>query len=459
MDTRIIGIDLAVTAAHKAIVLDAVSNRFVSPVLSFHTDPAELDQVLSAARAGASPDVRLIAVLEATGVAWYPVSVFLEQHGVEVYRVNGQQVAELRRLYQRHAKSDRIDVRVLPRLYLLCPERLHRLSLPSTDVMTLQRTWREVHRLTRLIAASKQRLLASDQLAWFGLADFLPPYGDAARWVREHWYDPWQVRAAGETVLRAAWQAVAPDPDADLDWIVTLVKKADQVIGVYGDPKRLDYAALQAGVQREQARLAAWEQQARFVRLKIMRPLYRRLHPDRYLETIPGVGQDSAAAYVAFIGDITRFPSLRSFRGWSGLIPFSRQSGQAQAGGLHITQAGPEPIKVTAVLDAQVARLWDPQIAQVYYTQMVIYGKHFLQAICTCATHLLDRVYMVLREQRPYELRDVDGSPVSAAQARAICQERYHVPDEIRRRNNHRVRRARAEQQTEQRTQRQRRDL
>ncbi len=32
MDTRIIGIDLAVTAAHKAIVLDQASNRFVSPL-------------------------------------------------------------------------------------------------------------------------------------------------------------------------------------------------------------------------------------------------------------------------------------------------------------------------------------------------------------------------------------------------------------------------------------------
>jgi hypothetical protein len=30
MQTRIIGIDLAVTAAHKAIVLDQASNRFVS---------------------------------------------------------------------------------------------------------------------------------------------------------------------------------------------------------------------------------------------------------------------------------------------------------------------------------------------------------------------------------------------------------------------------------------------
>jgi hypothetical protein len=62
METRIIGIDLAVTAAHKAIVLDQASNRYVSKLLSFHTDPAQIEQVLHIARAGAATDVRLITV-------------------------------------------------------------------------------------------------------------------------------------------------------------------------------------------------------------------------------------------------------------------------------------------------------------------------------------------------------------------------------------------------------------
>ena len=146
-----------------------------------------------------------------------------------------------------------------------------------------------------------------------------------------------------------------------------------------------------------------------------------------------------------------RFPSLRNFRGWSGLIPFSRQSAGAQARGLRITKAGPDLVKATAFLNAQVARLWDPQIAAVYYNQMMALGKHHLQAVCACATHLLDRVYIVLRENRPYELRDVDGTPVDKHEARRICLEQYHVPDEVRRRNNYRVRRARKEKRLEKR--------
>ena len=92
------GIDLSVRAAHKAVVLDVASNKFVSPGVSFHTDPADMDRLLAIARTGASEDVRLIAVLEATGMAWYPVSAYLSDRGVEVYRVSGQQVAGQRRV-------------------------------------------------------------------------------------------------------------------------------------------------------------------------------------------------------------------------------------------------------------------------------------------------------------------------------------------------------------------------
>jgi transposase len=191
MDTRIIGIDLAVKGAHKAVALDQASNTFVSKLLTFHTDPADLDRILEAARAGASEDVRVIAVLEATGMAWYPVGLYLQRHGVEVYRVNGQQVADLRRVYQRHAKSDRIDARVMARLPLLYPERLHRCHFPSGPQMALQRACREVARLKGQVVASKNRILATDQFAWLGWSDILPPYEAIAFWVRAHYYDPW----------------------------------------------------------------------------------------------------------------------------------------------------------------------------------------------------------------------------------------------------------------------------
>src|SRR3989304_5891512 len=67
------------------------------------------------------------------------------------------------------------------------------------------------------------------------------------------------------------------------------------------------------------------------------------------------------------------------------------------------------------------------------------------QAVCACATHLLDRIWTILKEDRPYELRDVDGTPVTVEQARALIAERYTVPRQVRQRNNQRTRRERVE--------------
>jgi transposase len=453
---RIIGIDLAVTAAHRAIVLDRTTNQFVSPMLSFHTNPADLERLLQDARQGAPADTPLIAILEATNTAWLPIGTYLARHGVEVYRVNGRQTADQRKVYHRHAKSDRIDARILPRLYLTAPERICRLFLPDAPLLELQRACREVDRLSRLISASKNRLVACDQLAWLGLAGILKPYEPPARWLRSHCYDPWQVCQRGVAGMQQAWQASPAYADGeDQSWIADLVAQAQQVVAFYGDPAPLDYPRLQSFVTREQDRLAGWEEQKHSLQLKGVRPLYRELFPQRLLESLCGVGQDSAAVYHAFVGDVKRFPSINAFLGWSGMIPFSSQSGEAQAKGLHITQAGPDLVKRTAFQDASVARLWDPQIAAVYYDQLVHKGKHYLQAICACATHLLTRVFVVLRDDRPLELRDVDGTPVSKERARAICQECYTVPEAVRIQNNHRVRTRRAEQRLEQRTLRQ----
>lgn len=75
--------------------------------------------------------------------------------------------------------------------------------------------------------------------------------------------------------------------------------------------------------------------------------------------------------------------------------------------------------------------------------------------MCTCATHLLDRIWTILKEDRPYELRDVDGTPVTAEQARQIITERYTVTKELRQRNNQRSRRERRERQAEKKLKRQ----
>lgn len=447
---RTIGIDLSAKGEHKAVVVDE-TGRFVSPLLRFRTEPASLTRLLEIAQES-NADGQLQAVMEPTGMAWFPVAVFLIRHSVTVYLVNSQQVADLRKYFKKHAKSDRIDARVLAKLPLVDEEKLHRLELSDARILACQRGCKQLERLMKQRTACQNRLIALDRFAWPGLEEavFSDLFCPAARWFREHWYSPLCVQQAGVDAIRQAWFESGLDPADPGEWIGYLVQLAEQILAIYGEEGAyLDYELLQAEAIREQEYLAFVDEMHHHLLLRTVRPLYRQLHPSRNLETIPGVGQDGATIYISFIGNPQRFGSLRQLRGWSGMVPNSKQSADNQATGLKITQAGPSLIKKFSFLDAESARQSDPQIAAIYYTQMVLHGKHHIQAICTCSTHLLDRVGVILREDRPYQLRDVDGTPITPERARQIIAERYTVPEEVRRHNRKAARRERREARAE----------
>jgi transposase len=450
---RYIGLDLALTTDHKAVVMDERAQT-VTPVLSLGTSAAALEKLFQRSREGAPPDEPLVVVMEPTGMAWFPIAVYCQRHSVKVYLVNSQQVADLRRYYRKHAKSDRIDARVLAKLPIVSPEKLHPLLLLSAPRLACQRGCKELDRLTDLATSIQNRLRAIDRFAWPGLEQILPELiAPLTRWFREQWYDPRRVLAMGAHGLEQAWLETgpqSPEIPASAEWATALIRLAEAVLALYGcEATFLDYAHLQAEVTREQALLAMVEAEHHQLQLKTVRPLYRQLHPSRNLETLYGVGQDGAAVYFSFIGDPQRFPDHPSFRGWSGMIPRSSQSGASEAKGLPISQAGPGLVKKFAFLGAETARQWDPQMAAIYYDQVVHHGKHHTQAVCACATHLLDRIWTILKEDRAYELRDVDGTPVTAEQARQIIAERYVVTPEVRQRNNQHTRRERKERLAE----------
>jgi len=447
---RILGIDLAIIAKHRGILADE-RGRFIGHLVKFRTCQADLERVYAWARQGMASEEMLAVVLEATDIVWYPVAVFFQQRGATVYLVNPRMAADLARFYQRYAKSDRLSAQTLARLPVVNPDSLYPWARLEPAYLALQRGCKELDRLTEQASAIRNRLQSTDHLGWPDLHQrvFAAPFSPAARWFRDHFYDPRRVLEVGASGLRQAWRA-AEVYDGDEDWIEPLLTLAQEVLALYGaEGECLDYQALAEEVQREQRRLANLEADAHFVRLQVTRPRYRRLHPSRNLETIKGVGQDGAAVYVAFVGAPERFATNRAFRSWSGMIPVSDQSGEEEGKGLRITQAGPDLIKKYAFLGAETARQRDPQIAAIYHDQMVNKGKHHTQAVCVCATHLLDRIRVILTEDRPYELQDVDGTPVTPQQAQTIIAEHYTVPEEVRQRNTRRARRERRERKEE----------
>ena len=439
MSTRIIGIDLAVTAAHKAAILDPATNRFVVKQMTFRTSPAELDKLLRRARHGAGDNPEIIVVLEATSLAWHPVSLYLQQHGAKLYRVNGRMTKRMRHVRYPHARSDRLDCQVLATLYNAYPSKLDPLYIPTGEEMTLQRACREFVRYREAITAIDNRLTAYDNWAWHGLTRLIP--ARALDWMRTEWYNPWDVTAAGIATLRSAWLQQPASKNDDCAWFKPWLQRAEALTQLLPSPEAIDYPALVSSTKRALAQRACLSEEQDDLFKTVIAPLYRRLFPDCQLTSLYGVGEQSVVIYMAFIHSIDRFPTVDSFRQWTGMVPASDQSGNTQSKGLGITQAGPNIVKATLFLDAHVARRYDPQLAAIYYKQMVLYGKHYTQAICVVASHLANRIYALLKENRAYELRDLDGEPISSSDARALIEERFLVPAEVRRRTSKNVRR------------------
>ncbi|WP_395152521.1 hypothetical protein [Ilumatobacter sp.] len=93
---------------------------------------------------------------------------------------------------------------------------------------------------------------------------------------------------------------------------------------------------------------------------------------------------------------------------------------------------GTLPRREALFISADHARKIDPTLAQRYHRLMTVEGKHHNSALCHVATVLLTRIAACLRTKQTYELVDVDGTPITETQGRAIVVERYTIPKATR---------------------------
>jgi len=97
-----------------------------------------------------------------------------------------------------------------------------------------------------------------------------------------------------------------------------------------------------------------------------------------------------------------------------------------------MTKAGPAIMKWALCQVSQIGRRYDPQLAWVYYRQMVYHGKNHKQAMGAVMSHIGARILAVLQENKPYELRDIQGRPITWDEARRLILTNYQVPEEIK---------------------------
>jgi transposase len=155
---------------------------------------------------------------------------------------------------------------------------------------------------------------------------------------------------------------------------------------------------------------------------------------DPLLLSVPGMGPRVGPTVRAFMGDATQFAEAAEAQAYVGVNPSNWSSGQTAQPSRAITKEGPAALRLAFYQAANVARTIDPQLAAFYRKLMVERGHCHAKANCAVARKLVARTWATISTGSPYELRDLDGKPVTRRHARELAIS-FAVTEAVRRRS------------------------
>jgi transposase len=293
--------------------------------------------------------VPVLIGMEATGNRQWFVEL-AEDLGHEIWVGDA---AQIRASYVRKQKTDKRDAAHI--LKLVVEGRFPRLWTPDREQRDLRQLVVHRHKLVEI------RSRVKNELQHLSLNKGMQR--KAKLWSQ-----------AGQKLLREL--PLKPWAACRREDLLGLLGMLDQQIG------KLDQAVQQAADQHPQAQL---------------------------LMTQPGVGPNTALAYVLTIGDVSRFPRGKQVASYLGLIPREESSGGRQKLGA-ISKQGNRLLRSLLVEAAQIAVRFDPGFRKQYLHRC--HQKPKAVAKVAAARKLAVRLYWMLRTEKPYpEIVRIESSP------------------------------------------------
>ena len=390
------GIDVA-KRQHVVALLDENGQK-MQPVFAISNDRAGFDRLIQAL-----PGVDTVMVaLEATGHYWLALYDLLTHQGYRVVVLNPLQVAAFRRSGVRKVKNDRSDAVWIGDFVRIANPSPTRQDIPA--LLQLRELSRFRFHLSEQIGDIKRKLLTI-------LDRVFPEYEQLFSSV---------FLQASRALLE---QAVSAQEVAEMDLQELEILLHDASRGRFGREKaqQIHAQAVQSVGVGFLADAAGIEMRCLLAQIELLEQ--QRDQIDAVLETlmsqipqhitsVPGIGPATGAAIVGEIGDISRFDSPEKLVAYAGIDPSVYQTGQFQASEAHMSKRGSPYLRHAVWQAATVAIQHDPEL-QAYYTRKREEGKHHGTALGAVCRKLLGRIYIVLKEQRPYIARPITSCPAT----------------------------------------------
>jgi transposase len=120
------------------------------------------------------------------------------------------------------------------------------------------------------------------------------------------------------------------------------------------------------------------------------------------LESIPGVGRQTATTILAELPSIARLPSAESAAAYCGLSPREFQSGTSVKRRTRLSKAGNARLRKALFLPTQTAVRFNP-LLEGFFDKLVKAGKPKMQAVGACMRKLVMLCYGVLKNRQPFD--------------------------------------------------------
>lgn len=386
-----VGIDIA-KRKHVVFTLDGEGEP-VGKVLRVSNDREGFDVLLAHLNSLETP---VTVGLEATGHYWLALYSALTEAGYEVIVLNPLQVQAYRKSGIRKRKNDRYDAFWIAD-YIRISRRLQSSPAVQPDLVQLRELTRFRASLSQQIGDCKRRII--------GILDRVFPE-----------YETLFSNVFIQTSRQLLAEALTPEEFEafDLSELSQLLRqsshgrlgqtKAEEIrtlaersvgVGFLGDALHVQMTCL---LQQ----LALLEQQVNELDDQIER-LMDRL--PQYITSIPGIGPTTGAVILAEIGDVHRFDAPEKLVAYAGIDPVVYQTGEFEAANTRMSKRGSPYLRHALWQAAFAASRFDPQLRD-YYQRKRAEGKAHGTALGAVCRKLLHRVYIILKEERPYLIRD-----------------------------------------------------
>jgi transposase len=120
------------------------------------------------------------------------------------------------------------------------------------------------------------------------------------------------------------------------------------------------------------------------------------------LDSIPGIGEATAALLLAELGDLTQFSSARQVAAFAGLVPRIRESGSSVRSRSRLSKVGSSRLRKSLYFPAITALRFNPLI-KALGLRLSAQGKSKMLIIGAAMRKLLHLAYGVLKSGQPFD--------------------------------------------------------